>query len=566
MIILLLFAFLAGIVTTLSPCILPVLPLLLSAGIGQGRYRPYGIIIGLIISFTFFTLALTTLVHITGVSPNILRYISIGLIIFFGLTMIFPQGEKLFTRLLSPLVRLGNRVESSTGQVGTGFVSGFILGIALGLIWAPCAGPILAAITTLVALGSVTWGAVVVTLAYSIGTALPMFFIIYGGNKIASSMSLLTPYTELIRKIFGVLMIIGALAIAFHIDVVLQQIAVKYFPIISIEDNPLVKKELDILQKGTDMNNLSPEPIVNGQAPDFVEIEDWINSPALSIKELEGKVVLVDFWTYSCINCVRTLPYLKKWYALYKEKGLVIVGIHTPEFEFEKNPANVKDAIKRFEITYPVGLDNNYSTWKNYHNRYWPAHYLIDQQGIIRYIHFGEGEYVKTENMIRMLLGLAPHAENEAKGGISEQTPEIYLGFTRAQHYRAELTLKRETTALYDYHSNLGDDEVGLKGDWLVSSESITAKSNRSVLTLNFIAQHVYLVMSSPRPAVVKVFLDDKPIAHTYYTKDMNDAGEILVNESRMYEIIALKNDPGRHLLTVQVPENVSLYAFTFGS
>lgn len=563
MILLLFFAFLAGIVTSISPCILPVLPLLLSAGIGKAHHRPLGIIIGLIFSLTFFTLTLTTIVQATGISPDTLRHLAIGLIILFGLTMIFPAFEQFFLRLASPLARLGNRIEGSANQAHTGFSSGLLVGIALGLVWAPCAGPILATITTLVATQSVTWTACIVTLSYSIGTALPMFLIMYGGNKISLSISRLTPYTDSIRKLFGVIMILAALAIAFHLDSALQQIALPYFPTITIEDNELVKKELKILQNKTD----SPPLAVGDQAPDFIGITDWINSPGLTVEQLKGKVVLVDFWTYSCINCVRTLPYLKKWYATYKDKGFVIIGIHTPEFEFEKNLDNVKEATKRFAIEYPVALDNKYGTWQNYNNQYWPAHYIIDQQGIIRYIHFGEGHYDDTENMIRSLLGLAPVTQTqETTHSPMPQTPETYLGYKRAQSYAPEILLSPEKTTTYNYSHALAQDKIGLKGDWFVGPECITAKSNDSTVTLHFVGAHVYLVMSAERPTLITVLLDGQPVPPSYYSKDMDSSGKILVEDSRMYEILDLKNNAVDHLLTLQVPDGVSLYAFTFGS
>lgn len=565
MIILALFAFLSGIVTVLSPCILPLLPLLLSAGIGQGKYRPYGIITGLIVSFTFFTLSLTALVQATGVSPDILRYLSLALIMFFGLTLLFPQLENIFARITAPLARLGNRIESSNAP-GTGFMSGYILGTALGLIWAPCAGPILATITTLVATGSVTASTIIITLAYSCGTALPMFFIMYGGSKIAASINTITPYTQIIRKLFGTLMILGALAIALHFDVVLQQIAIRYFPMLTVENNALVKKELDSLQKVADVNNGTPAPELGHPAPDFVGIATWLNTPPLTMQQLKGNVVLVDFWTYSCINCVRTLPYLKKWYDAYKDKGFILVGVHTPEFEFEKSTANVQDALKRFDITYPVALDNTYSTWNNYHNHSWPAHYLIDQQGIIRDIHFGEGKYAETENMIRSLLGLEAVTQEEKREAFAEQTPEIYLGFKRAENYTSELTIVPNATTNYDYQHALAPDTIGLKGSWLITPECITSQSNTATLSLNFVARHVYLVVCSKQASLVTVLLDGKPVPTANYTRDMNDRGEILVKESRMYEILDLKKSDGRHTLTLQVPEQVSLYAFTFGS
>ncbi|HZW60836.1 MAG TPA: cytochrome c biogenesis protein DipZ [Candidatus Babeliales bacterium] len=566
MLILLFFAFLAGLVTALSPCILPVLPLLLSAGIGQGKWRQYGIIAGLILSFTFFTLALTAIVHATGLSPNILRSIAIILIIFFGLTMIFPKLEQWFARITAPIARLGTQVQGAAEPSGSGFIGGFILGCALGLIWAPCAGPILAAITTLVATGSITFEVILMTLSYSTGTALPMFFIMYGGNKISISISAIAPYTELIRKLFGILMILGALAIAFHVDVLLQQVAIRYFPVVTIENNRLVKKELDLLQKKAGMQNLSPEPVLGSHAPDFVGIIEWINSPPLTIERLKGKVVLVDFWTYSCINCVRTLPYLKKWYETYKNNNFVIVGVHTPEFEFEKDPKNVEEAVTRFGITYPVALDSDYATWRNYHNQFWPAHYLIDQQGIIRDIHFGEGDYDKTENAIRSLVGLTPMEEHVEIVPHMILTPETYLGYERAQKYTSEIVLKHKETADYKYTAPLARNEIGISGSWFVSGEYIKSKSDNARLSINFLANRVYAVMAADEPSKVTLLLDNKSVPPEFYTKDMQADGSILVKESRMYDLLNLKETDSRHILTLQVPKNVSAYVFTFGS
>lgn len=565
MYLLLFFAFLAGIVTVLSPCVLPVLPILLSAGIAQGRYRSFGIILGLVLSFSFFTLALTSIINLTGISANALRYCAIGLITFFGLTMLFPRLGDWFAAKTSGIANIGLQVQEKSASLGSRFWSGFLLGVALGLIWTPCAGPILATITTLVATNAITSTTVLTTLAYSLGTALPMFLIMYGGNKIASSTTILAPYTELIRKIFGGLMILGALAIAFHFDVVLQQIALRYFPMISIDTNETVKKELEKLHTNTNMNAYSSsEP--GAPAPEFVGISQWFNSDPLTIGDLKNKVVLIDFWTYSCINCVRTLPYLKDWYAKYKDKGLVIVGVHTPEFEFEKNPSNVQDAIKRFAILYPVALDNQYATWQAYHNRYWPAHYLINQEGLIYQIHFGEGAYLETENAIRNLLGLPEITEKEARIAMKAQTPEIYLGTSRAANYQPSIRLQRNATTAYDYTGRLANDQVGLKGSWYVTNESITSQSDDARLDLNFVANRVYLVMASATSALIQVLLDDKPLDKKYYTADMNNSGQILVKDSRMYEIIDFKGDNGRHVLTLIVPKDISLYAFTFGS
>ena len=248
----------------------------------------------------------------------------------------------------------------------------------------------------------------------------------YGGNKIIYSTQFLAQYTELIRKLFGLLMILGAFAIAFHADRFLLQFAAKYFPALTIEDNSIIKHELELFMPSKNSLNLS-------KAPKIMGIEGWINSEPLDLETLRGKVVLIDFWTYSCINCIRTLPHIKEWYKKYKDNGLVIIGVHTPEFEFEKKLSNVQSAVKDFGITYPVALDNNYSTWQNYDNHYWPAHYLINQDGAISYTHFGEGNYLETENEIRKLLKLPLLNQlTEEKSFHGRITPETYLGSARA--------------------------------------------------------------------------------------------------------------------------------------
>lgn len=359
-------------------------------------------------------------------------------------------------------------------------------------------------------------------------------------------------------------MICGALAIAFHVDIILQQITAKYLPTIGVENNSLVKKELQALRKEAGMSNKAPA--IGGKAPDFIGIDTWLNSKPLSIADLKGKLVLVDFWTYSCINCVRTLPYLTKWYQEYKDLGFVIVGVHTPEFAFEHEVKNIEEAAKRFGITYPIAVDNDFKTWRNYDNQYWPAHYLVDQQGTIREIHFGEGKYAETENKIRLLLGLPPTEETATSvPSFIAQTPEIYLGYKRAQNYPWTTHLKPDEVSTYIDLQNPSDDQVALNGSWLVSAESVTSQAAGAELRLNFRAKQVYLVMSAESPGSVTVLLDGKPLPGQERSKDMNEKGEIQVHESRMYTILDLK-EIGRHVLTLHVPPGISLYAFTFGS
>jgi thiol-disulfide isomerase/thioredoxin len=352
------------------------------------------------------------------------------------------------------------------------------------------------------------------------------------------------------------------MAIAFHIDVTLQQLALRYFPMLSVENNELVRKELETLRPTENPAFLGR----NSMAPDFKGIVDWINSLPLTLEQLRGKVILVDFWTYSCINCVRTLPYLKKWYEAYKDKGFVIVGVHTPEFEFEKNKNNVQDAVNRFGITYPVGLDNNYKTWLNYNNHYWPAHYLIDQNGIVRQTHFGEGAYDQTENAIRILLGLAPEIEKAEHLAAKPQTPEIYLGSERGRAYSTEIKLIKNQIADYDFKEKLAADEIGLKGRWFADAQFIRSENDSAQLVLNFIANRVYLVLSSPAQKSIEILLDGKPVPEKYHTADTNQEGKLKVHEARMYDILNLKGDNGRHTLTLTFPKDISAYAFTFGS
>ncbi len=560
MMLLLLFAFLAGIFTILSPCILPILPALLSGGVTGERKRPLGIVLGLIVSFTFFTLSLTAIVHATGLPANALRYAAIAMLILFGIIMIFPGLSAWFAKITSDIANWGQRLQKPRHEEGektrkeSGFVSGVILGVALGLLWTPCAGPILAAITTLVATQSINFSAVLITLAYSIGAGIPMFLIIYGGNRVIRSSRFLSAHSEGLRQCFGGLMVLTAVAIALHWDMILQQKVAGLVPTALIEDNALVKSSLDKLQEGNApaSSNFVPDTISDfGKAPELTGIVNWINSPPLSLMQLEGKVVLIDFWTYSCINCLRTLPYLKRWYADYKDAGLVIIGVHTPEFAFEKDPKNVASAASRLGVDYPVAQDNDYKTWIAYRNHYWPAHYLIDKEGTLRMVHFGEGDYAGTENAIRELLGMPALNLQETSQVYRPLTQETYLGTARGKSYSAENEIQPGRIAQYAYSSPLKDGEVGLKGNWKVDAERIISAGNDSYLDLNFLGGEVYLVLSGSSRTPIQVVLD----GHL--------AGEIKMDGNREYTVVSTTY--GRHQISLKIPEGVSAYAFTFG-
>ena len=534
MLLLILFAFLAGIVTILSPCILPILPVVLSGSVGGGKRRPFGIVTGFVASFTIFTLLLSTIVKVTGISADSLRLFSIVIIFTFGLSLILPGFQSLVEKIFARLPQL-----KSTDR--DGFIGGLILGLGLGLLWTPCVGPILASVISLALTGTVTFSAFAITLAYSLGTAIPMFIVIYSGRSILGR---LQPYSVLIQKIFGLLMILTALALYFNLDRKLQTYILQTFPnygagLTRLEDNPVVQKQLGQLNAtpmpkskiGQPMNEFLPSSLPDyGLAPQLIPGGQWFNSEPLKLSDLKGQVVLIDFWTYTCINCIRTLPYLKAWDEKYRDKGLVIIGVHTPEFEFEKNPDNVKKAIADFGLKYAVIQDNDYATWNAYSNRYWPAKYLIDKDGHIRYTHFGEGEYDATEKAIQQLLAVDMPVDNPTYQ-ITARTPELYLGTVR------RVSGYFTTTGTWDY------------------SDEYAHPSSGAVLTLDFNAKDAFLVMApaDSLPGRVKVFLDDE-LQTT-----------ITVDSDKLYDLVRLPA-PGSHKLRLEfLDSNINLFAFTFG-
>ncbi len=304
-----------------------------------------------------------------------------------------------------------------------------------------------------------------------------------------------------------------------------------------------------------------------GPAAEFQEISQWYNSEPLSIAKLKGKVVLVEFWTYSCINCLRQIPYLSHWHKTYKENGLVVIGVHSPEYQFEQDPINVKDAIERLAISYPVAVDSSFATWRAYKNRFWPTSYLIDKNGIIRKKHIGEGGYASMEGAIRELLGEKPLENPQPQSMRFEVlSPEIHLGFARAENYTTEIKIKPNEIATYDYSGRLEPNIVGLTGSWQVNRECITAAGKESKIELNFIASRVYVVLSGLSDDPIKVLLDGAPLPKQYYTKDTDSSGGINVEADRLYEVVDLHGDISRHSLTLIVPAGINLYEFSFGA
>src|SRR3954463_15027596 len=463
MVLLILFAFVAGVGTAFSPCVLPVLPIALSAGATGGRRRPLGIVTGLALSFTFVTVALVYVIHALGLPNDLLRTIAIVGLILFGLALVIPAvGD----RLQAWLQRIAPA--RSRKRRGDGFGSGLLVGFGLGAVYTPCAGPILAGVITLSASQTFTAGRLATALAYGIGSGVALYFLMLGGRRLTRRLS---KRSGRFQQGLGAVMVAVAVLMALNLDVRFQNAIASDLPGFlvnptgGIEKSDSVKKQLADVRGGkptateTPDTGSSPLPKL-GAAPEIQGTQQWFNTPGnrpLTLASLrrQNRVVLIDFWTYTCINCIRTLPQLKAWDAKYRDDGLTIIGVHTPEFPFKKDAGNVRDAIAQNGIKYPVVQDNDYTTWNAYDNQYWPAHYLIDANGQVRYVHFGEGEYAKTERAIRGLLseageggGLGGVAGTRAKVPSSQvATPETYLGAARAERF----TNGAITEGVHDY-------------------------------------------------------------------------------------------------------------------
>jgi cytochrome c biogenesis protein CcdA/thiol-disulfide isomerase/thioredoxin len=562
---LLIFSFLAGFITILAPCIWPLLPIVFSASSGGGRRKSLGITLGVMTSFTIFTLFISYIVKIFPIDPNSLRLVATVIIGLLGLFLLVPslgaRFEVLINDLLGPL-------QSRFKKEGSGLSAGLVTGFSLGLVWAPCAGPILATIATLSATQSVNIKVVAVTLAYVLGLGIPLYIFSSFSAGLFKKMRQVNKYTGVIQQGFGLIMIVTAILIYTNYDKAIQVRVLNLFPGYSrflgqFENNGRLQKELDNLAGrkpqtiSEDTQKLLSE---GGLAPDLGGIEQWLNVPApLSLQALRGQVVLVDFWTYSCINCVRTLPHLTAWYERYRNDGLVIVGVHTPEFAFEREAANVRNAVKQFNITYPVALDNDYRTWQNYKNHYWPAEYLIDANGHIRRSHFGEGGFDLMEEAIRALL---KEKGRVIEGGLSEvkdqtprydRTPETYLGTHRMERF-ASAEAVRPGDQKYTSPPVIALNHFAYQGTWDVRKESAVSGGDAS-LSLTFKAGKVFLVIG-PAHAGDRVVV----------MMDGRGTGEIILDNYRLYEVIDLKGAGGIHTLQLEFPDKgTAVYAFTFG-
>jgi cytochrome c biogenesis protein CcdA/thiol-disulfide isomerase/thioredoxin len=603
MMVLLAFAFLSGVITILSPCILPLLPIVLSGGVTGGKARPFGVVAGFVVSFTVFTLTLTAIVQALGVPAEALRIVAVVLIISFGLVMLLPRLRGVFELAASRIATLGRARGAAGSERSGGFTGGLLVGLSLGLVWTPCVGPIMASVVGLALTQRVDGGAVFITLAYTLGTSVPMLAVMFGGRALLNRVPALTRNADRIQKGFGVLMIVVGLAIGLGWDRRFQNTVLRAFPaygsgLTSVENVAAVRGALQARdsQSGgqvssSEMNNFSVPPKKGrlgnyGPAPPIVTQGEWFNtqgfqpgreqdrepgsgeaggSPALTMEQLRGKVVLVDFWTYSCVNCVRTIPYLKAWYQAYRDQGLVIIGVHTPEFEFEKDPTNVARAIKELGVDWPVVQDNGYLQWRAYNNRYWPAHYFIDVEGRIRYFHFGEGEYAVSEQVIKDLLREAGASPNSGRVSgraplLEARTPETYLGYGRAERFVSAGSPVHDQAVQYRPAATRDDGQWTLEGRWTIADEYIVPLT-AGVLQLRFNARNVFLVVEPEEAGgSIRVWVDGEPAADTADVK----GGSLAPTESRLYQLVGL-SQAGPHLLRLEVKGKLRLFAFTFG-
>jgi cytochrome c biogenesis protein CcdA/thiol-disulfide isomerase/thioredoxin len=578
LVLLALFAFVAGAGTALSPCVLPILPAVIGAGVSGGRRRPLGVIAGLVLSFTFAIVGLVYVIDALGLPNDLLRTVAIAVLLVFGLTLLVPPlSDRVEAWISRVMPALGNRG-------GEGFGSGFVLGLGLGVVYAPCAGPILAGVITVSASQDFTAGRLAIAFSYALGSAAVLYAILIGGRKVLDRFS---PFRGRVQVAMGAVMVLVAVAMIAELDLRFQRAIAEDLPAFlrnpasSLEESQSVSDELASFHGGAVAGEGGEEEALSGQAlPDLGRAPEfaggnWLNTPGgkpLTMTGLQdaGQVVLVDFWTYTCINCIRTLPELRSWDEQYGDDGLTIVGVHTPEFPFERETDNVSAAVDDYDLSYPVVQDNEYGTWDAFGNQYWPAKYLIDADGEIRYVHFGEGGYDATQSAIRSLLAEAGHkpgAEAEADVEAADPelaTPETYLGAARAQGWlNGPIEPGRKDFRGGAEPVDVPPNGFFYRGTWDIGRESATAGPGAAI-DLRFQARRVFLVLGAEDdPGDVRVLLDGEPVADGDAGEDVSGATAHIA-EQRLYRLVDLPT-AGDHMLTLEFDPGVTGYAFTFG-
>jgi cytochrome c biogenesis protein CcdA/thiol-disulfide isomerase/thioredoxin len=573
--ILFLLSYLGGVLTILSPCILPVLPFVFARSDQPFARSGLPLLAGMAATFALIA-TLATLGGSWAVHANQWgRIAALVLLTLFGLTLLLPS---LADRLTRPLVALGSRLSNQAQEAGQGSPgASALLGVATGLLWAPCAGPILGLILTGAAIKGASTSTTLLLLAYALGAATSLAAALLIGGRVFAAMKKSLGAGEWIRRILGVAVLAGVVAIALGLDTgLLTQLSLARTN--GLEETLLEHAGLSrTIQTVAVQGSSLP---VEGTMPELNGAVEWLNSPPLTRAGLRGKVVLVDFWTYSCINCLRTLPYIEAWAQKYKDHGLVVIGVHSPEFAFEKVPDNVKRAVHDLGVTYPVALDNNLAIWQAFNNEYWPAHYFIDAQGRIRHHHFGEGEYDESERVIQQLLHeagyqnvpggivnpLAKGIEAAATPDDPDKSPETYVGYGRGSDFAAGPV---HEDAAADYHTPfpLQPNQWGFTGRWTIGEEKSALDAAGGSITYRFHARDVHLVLgpgADGKPVRFKVTLDGQPPG-AGHGMDTDADGNGTVTSQRLYQLIR-QDGQGEHTFAIQfLDPGVQAFAFTFG-
>ncbi|MEE6139357.1 cytochrome c biogenesis protein DipZ [Mycobacterium sp. 050128] len=566
---------LGGLITGISPCILPVLPVIFFSGTQtsteqppetegavavkakrtlSATLRPYRVIGGLVLSFSVVTLLGSALLSALHLPLDTIRWVALAALVAIGVGLISPRFEQLLER---PFSRLPQKQIVTRGR-------GFGLGLALGVLYVPCAGPVLAAIVVAGATATIGVATIVLTGAFALGAALPLLFFALAGQRVAERVKAFRSRQREIRIAAGIVTILLAVALVFDLPAVLQRAIPDYAGSLQqkIGGSEQIREKLNLGGIVTDQNaqlsNCSNggTTLENcGPAPDLKGITGWLNTPGgapIALDSLRGKVVLVDFWAYSCINCQRAIPYVVGWYRAYQDSGLVVLGVHTPEYAFERVPDNVTKGAADLGITYPVALDNGYSTWTNYRNRYWPAEYLIDAHGTVRHIKFGEGDYDVTEGLIRQLLTDADPgvklpkpvdaADTTPKARL---TPETYFAVGKVVNYGGAGGYD-EGAATFDYPPTLAADKFALRGPWSLDYQGATADGDNSAVKLNYHAKNVYIVVGGTGNLTVvrdgkaaTLPISGPPTAHQIVGGDQVGSGSLEVQPSKGLQVFS---------------------------
>ncbi|HEY0965698.1 MAG TPA: redoxin family protein [Candidatus Saccharimonadales bacterium] len=562
---LLLGSFVAGMITVLAPCVLPLLPVIIGGSISgkvEDKKRPVIIAASLAVSLIVFTILLKATTLLIDVPPQVFTIVSGIILIILGIALFFPNLYEEFIIKFN-LQSRSQRLLGKAGGKGK-LTSAIITGAALGPVFSSCS-PVYAYILATVL--PVNFGlAMIYIISYVLGLSLVLLLIGYLGQRFLRKIKFLSnPKGWFIRTVAIIFVIVGLLIMTGY-DKRFQTWVSNHTP---FDFDGLSSQFLPNATKTTSgIFNVTPY-----KAPEFVGLKNWINSKPVKLSDYKGKVVLIDFWTYSCINCIRTQPYLKQWYQEYKDSGFEIIGVHAPEFAFEQNPANVEKAVKSAGLTHPVALDNDFATWNAYGNQYWPGSYLIDKDGNVRRYHGGEGEYKEMEQAIRALLqeggGSVPNESMSSDMNqppvSSMQTPETYLGTRRASNYRGKTGLLQGVHSFEPVELTRTNDWT-LSGDWNVDGEGITAEKDAEI-TIKFIAKEVYLVTGNEvQNKYLDIRLNAKPISQTNAAGDDVSNSHIALSSAKLYKVVKYGSLTKDRELTIKVPKGVKLNVFTFGS